>query len=140
MTTRSWSRQLFASPAARPSRQAPAWVRALTIGFGLGGGLLGTVSCLLGVCLPDHHPVAVALSVLGGALYFGCVGARVGALVGVHTDRAPPRPAVRWEPAREVARELELDSQAAPAGSTAVCAPRGPRGRPGHQRERERPA
>jgi hypothetical protein len=74
MTTRSGSRQLFARPAARPIRQAPAWFRALTIGFGLGGGLLGTGGGLLGVGMPYHYPVAVAISVLWWGIYLGCFG------------------------------------------------------------------
>jgi hypothetical protein len=111
-----------------------------TIGFWLGGAGMGTGGCLLGALMPYPYPVAVAISVLWWGLYFGCVGASVGALVGVLTDRAPPRPSATWERAAEVATELGLDSRAAQAGSTAVCAPRGQRGLPGPQRERERPA
>jgi hypothetical protein len=80
----------------------------------------------------------VALSVLWWGLYFGCFGASVGALVGVLTDRAPPRPAVRRERAEAVTTKLGLESRAAQVASPAVCAPQGQRGLPGPQRERER--
>jgi hypothetical protein len=66
----------------------------VTIGFWLGGVGLGTGGCLLGALMPYCHPVAVTINVLWWGLYFGCVGASVGALVGVLTDRAPPRPSV----------------------------------------------
>ena len=112
----------------------------VTIGFWLGGVGMGTGGCLLGALMPHHCLVGVAVGVLWWGLYFGCFGASVGALVGVLTDRAPPRPSATWERAAEVATELGLDSRAAQAGSTAVCAPRGQRGLPGPQRERERPA
>jgi hypothetical protein len=169
MTLRSWARWLFARPATRPTRKAPAsgpptsesledrapltitcnpaggkarqhrgysapgeqalgslahtgWFSPVTIGFWLGGAGLGTGGCLLGALMPYRHPAAVAISVLWWGLYFGCFGASVGALVCVLTDRAPPRPSATWEHAREVAAELEPDSRAAQAGSTAVCA------------------
>jgi hypothetical protein len=112
----------------------------VTIGFWLGGVGMGTGGCLLGALMPYRHPVAVAISVLWWGLYFGCFGASVGALVGAFTDRAPPRPSVGRERAEEVATKLGLDSRAARAGSTAVCAPGGQRGLLGHHRERARPA
>ena len=101
---------------------------------------MGMGGCLLGSLMAYGHPVAVAVSVLWWGLYFGCFGASVGALVGALTDRAPPRPSATWDGAGKVAMELGLDARAADAGSTAVCAPRGPRGHPGHHRDRERPA
>ena len=112
----------------------------VTIGFWLGGVGLGTGGCLLGALMPYRHPAAVALSVLWWASTSDALGASVGALVGVLTDRAPPRPAVRRERAEEVTTKLGLNSRAAQVGSPAVCAPRGQRGLPGPQRERERPA
>ena len=155
MPLRSWTHRLPARPAARPTRncdssatgeRAPGSLvhtgrfSPVTIGFWLGGAGMGTGGCLLGALMPYRHPVAVAISVLWWGLYFGCFGASVGALVGVLTDRAPPRPAVRRERAEEVTTKLGLDSRAAQAGSPAMCEPRGQRGLPGPQRERERPA
>jgi hypothetical protein len=119
----------------QPGRFSP-----LTIGFWLGGAGMGMGGCLLGALMAYGHPVAVAVSVLWWGLYFGCFGASVGALVGALTDRAPPRPSPTWDGAGKVATELGLDARAADAGSTAVCAPRGPRGLPGHHRDREGPA
>ena len=136
MPPRSWVRQL--SP--RPIRKALAWFSPPTLGFWLGGAGMGTGGCLLGALMPYRHPVAVALSVLWWGLYFGCFGASVGALLGVLTDRAPPRPPAPWDGAGMVPTEWELDPRAADAGATAVCAPRGPRGLPCHRPGRERPA
>jgi hypothetical protein len=140
MIPRSWFRKLFARSVTHPIRKAPAWFSPRTVGFWLGGAGMGTGGCLLGALMPYRHPVAVALSVLWWGLYFGCFGASVGALVGLATDRAPPRPSATWDGTGMVSMELGLDSRAADAGSTAVCAPRGPRGLPRHQRERERVA
>jgi hypothetical protein len=136
MPSRSCVRQL----SSRPIRKAPAWFSPPTLGFWLGGAGMGTGGCLLGALMPYRHPVAVALSVLWWGLYFGCFGASVGALVGVLTDRAPPRPPATRDGAGMVPTEWELDSRAAEAGATAVCAPRGPSGLPGHRPGRERPA
>jgi hypothetical protein len=89
-----------------PERRKPSWPDALasrerkrlargprlarrTIGFWLGGGLLGTAGCILGVCMPYHHPVSVVISALWWGLYLGCFGGSVGALIGLVTERAP---------------------------------------------------
>jgi hypothetical protein len=112
----------------------------VTIGFWLGGAGMGTGGCLLGALMPYRQPVAVAISVLWWGIYFECFGAGVGALVGVLTNRRPPRRWTTWDAAGMAPTELGLDGSAADAGSAAVCAPRGSRGLPGHQRDRERPA
>jgi len=112
----------------------------VTIGFWLGAAGMAVGGCLLGALMPYRHPVAVAMSVLWWGLYFGCFGASVGAIVGVVADREPLLPSATWDGAETVPTELELDSRGADAGSTAVCVPRGPRGLPGHQRDRECPA
>jgi hypothetical protein len=96
--------------------------RPRTLGFWLGGAGMATGGCLLGALMPYRHPVAVAISVLWWGIYFGCFGASVGALVGVFTNRPPPRTRARWEPAEKVAAELELNARAADAASSAVCA------------------
>jgi hypothetical protein len=70
------------SPARSPRLARP------TIGFWL-GGLLGTGGCILGACMPYHHPVAVVISVLWRGIYFGCFGASFGALFGVFTECTP---------------------------------------------------
>jgi hypothetical protein len=97
-----------------------------TIGFWLGGAGMGTGGCLVGALMPYPYPIAVAISVLWWGLYFGCFGASVGALVGVLTDRAPPRPSAAWDGAWLAPTESGPYSRAADAGSTAVCANRGP--------------
>ena len=135
MTLRSSARRRFACPTPK----APTGCSPLTIGFWLGGGLLGPGGCILGICMPYHHPVAVVISALWWGIYLGCLGASVGALIVWLTERAPPRLSATWDGAGMVPTELELDARAAHAGSTAVCAPLGPRGFPGHQREREHP-
>jgi anti-anti-sigma factor len=73
---------------ARSIHKAPARFSPRTIGFWLGGGLLGTGGCILGVCMPYHHPVALVISALWWGIYFGCFGASVGALIGCLTERA----------------------------------------------------
>jgi hypothetical protein len=59
----------------------------VSIGFWLGGAVLGTAGCILGACMPYHHPVGVAISVIWWGIYFGCFGASLGALVGLFTDK-----------------------------------------------------
>jgi hypothetical protein len=90
----------------------------VTIGFWLGGAGMGTGGCLLGALMPYHHPVAVAISVLWWGIYFGFFGASVGALVGVLTEREPPRPSATWDDAGVLPTEVEL-----PAGFGNGCKP-----------------
>jgi hypothetical protein len=85
MTLCSSAHQRFAGPTPKaPNRLSP-----LTIGFWLSGGLLGPGGCILGVCMPYHHPVAVVISVLWWGIYLGCLGASVGALIVLLTEPAP---------------------------------------------------
>jgi len=65
-----------------------------TIGFWLGGALLGVGGCILGSCMPYRHPVAVTISVLWWGIYLGCFGASIGALLGLWAEQvsAPPSP------------------------------------------------
>jgi len=85
--------------ATRPPRGHPAAGRLRrrfdrTIGFWLGGALLGVGGCILGVCMPYRHPVAVTISVLWWGIYLGCFGASIGALLGLWAEQvsAPPSP------------------------------------------------
>jgi hypothetical protein len=117
MTLRFSARRRFA-----PTLRAQTGLSPLTIGFWLGGGLLGTGGCILGVCMPYHHPVAVAISALWWGIYLGCLGASVGALIGWLTGRAPPRLSATWDGAGMVPTESEQDPRAADAESTTVCA------------------
>jgi hypothetical protein len=64
----------------------------VALGFWLGGAGVGTAGCIFGACLPNHHPVAVAVSVLWWGIYLGCLGASIGALFGLMTERHPPPP------------------------------------------------
>jgi hypothetical protein len=64
------------------------------IGFWLGGGVVGTVGCILGVCMADLHGVALVISALWWGIYLGCLGASVGALLGLATARV--RGGERW--------------------------------------------
>jgi hypothetical protein len=94
------------SPARSPRLDRP------TIGFWVGGGLLGTGGCILGVCMPHHHPVAMVLSALWWGIYLGCFGASVGALIALFTEGAPA-------PASPVVDGRGLS--AAPATIPAAC-------------------
>jgi hypothetical protein len=58
-----------------------------TLGFWLGGAVLGTAGCLLGACVPYRHPVAVMANVLGWGLFLGCLGASLGVLLGLWAER-----------------------------------------------------
>jgi hypothetical protein len=51
----------------------------VSIGFWLGGATLGTGGCILGACMPYHHPVGIAISVIWWGIYLGCFGASLGA-------------------------------------------------------------
>jgi hypothetical protein len=61
----------------------------VTIGFWLGGLVLGTAGCILGVWMPYRHPVAVTISVIWWGIYVGCSGAAFGALFGMWLGRSP---------------------------------------------------
>jgi hypothetical protein len=63
-----------------------------TIGFCLGGAILGTAGCIMGACLPYHHPVAVTMSMLWWGIYLGCFGASVGGLIGMLAESAAATP------------------------------------------------
>jgi hypothetical protein len=82
------------SPGASTRREQKGHARSLwpTIGFWVGGGTLGTVGFVLGVCVPYHHPVVVAISAIWWGIYLGCLGGSVGALVGLLTKRNPAPP------------------------------------------------
>ena len=60
-----------------------------SIGFWLGGATFGTVGCILGYCMPYHHPVAIAISMIWWGIYIGCLGASLGGLIGLFTRFAP---------------------------------------------------
>jgi hypothetical protein len=72
-------------------RARPVAVRPLrfdrTLGFWLGGFVLGAAGCLMGACVPYHRPVAVTASALWWGLYFGCLGANLGAWIGLLAER-----------------------------------------------------
>ena len=80
-TTRAGKRRAVVSPPRRFDR--------VSVGFWLGGATLGTGGCILGGCMPYHHPVAMAISVIWWGIYLGCFGASIGALFGLFTHRAP---------------------------------------------------
>jgi hypothetical protein len=48
--------------------------------------------CILGACMPYHHPVGVAVSVIWWGIYCGCLGASIGSLVGLIIKRALASP------------------------------------------------
>src|SRR5262245_58015050 len=94
-TLRAPDRRQRSRPDATASndRQSPGTRFARrTIGFWLGGALLAIGGCILGVCMPYQHPVALGLSALWWGIYLGCFGASVGALIGSLAERAPTRP------------------------------------------------
>jgi hypothetical protein len=92
---RSWRDAAGKGRPKRPVRR-PRFARS-ALGFWLGGAVLGTGGCVLGACMPCHHPVAVALSALWWGVYFGCFGASVGALIVLLTELPPAPPSRRVE-------------------------------------------
>jgi hypothetical protein len=60
-----------------------------SVGFWLGGTLLGVGGGFFGGLMPYDHPVAVTCSLLWWGIYFGCFGAVIGALLGWWAERAP---------------------------------------------------
>jgi hypothetical protein len=86
-------RPLTPAPLRGRSGERPAAVRRrfdrVAISFWLGGVGLGAAGCILGACMPYRYPVATVLSVLWWGIYFGCLGASLGAL-GALCLRRPP--------------------------------------------------
>jgi hypothetical protein len=93
-------------PAANPRRRRFA---RDTLGFWLGGILLGVGGCLYGASRPYQYPVGVAVSVLWWGIYCGALGASIGALVGLWAE--PSRMARAGPPGG-------TDSPGLPAGSS----------------------
>jgi hypothetical protein len=89
------------------------WSR-ITLGFWLGGILFGTAGCILGASLSYHHPVARVISVLWWGIYWGCLGASLGALPGLFLERSSARDTRAGQAAREPPTEAENDGQACP--------------------------
>jgi hypothetical protein len=72
-------------PAAKACRRR---LKPVTVGFWLGGLVLGTAGVVVGARMPYHHPVAVTISILWWGTYLGCFGAGLGGLFGLWKDRA----------------------------------------------------
>jgi hypothetical protein len=72
---------------AEPRRALRRRYNRITLGFWLGGIILGTAGCLLGAALPYHHPMARVISALWWGIYAGCLGACLGALPGLFLER-----------------------------------------------------
>jgi hypothetical protein len=85
--TRSWRDAV--GPGKPKSRVRGRRFGPASIGFWLGGGFLGKVGCIVGVCMPYHYPIAVLMSALWWGIYFGCLGASVGFLIARFAERAP---------------------------------------------------
>jgi hypothetical protein len=60
---------------------------ARTIGFWLGGFILGAAGCLWGASMPYQHPMGVAVSIVWWGIYFAFLGASLGALLGLWAER-----------------------------------------------------
>ena len=82
------ARQRAVSPPTEPPAAKPLRRRFnRTIGFWLGGVLLGAGGCLWGASMPYEHSVGVALSIFWWGIYLGCLGASLGALLGMWAER-----------------------------------------------------
>jgi hypothetical protein len=114
---------LAPSPGAAEGRARPVAVHRprfdRTLYFWLGGFTLGTAGCLTGAYVPYHHPVAVTASALWWGLYFGCLGASLGACTGLLAER------ISASPSRESAGASEppggVASPALPIENSGTC-------------------
>jgi len=82
-TTEETRRRAVRSPNAPRRRR---FHRA--VGFWLCGALLGVGGGIVGICMPHHHPVAMAASALWWGIYLGCLGASIGALLGLWAEQS----------------------------------------------------
>ena len=71
-------------PAAKACQRR---LKPVTVGFWLGGLVLGTAGVIVGARVPYHHPVAVTISSLWWGIYLGSFGASVGGLLGLWKSR-----------------------------------------------------
>jgi hypothetical protein len=60
-----------------------------TLGFWLGGAVLGTAGCIAGASMPYRHPVAVTANLLWWGIFLGCLGGSIGALLGLWAEQTP---------------------------------------------------
>jgi hypothetical protein len=72
-------------PAAKPFGR---WFDR-SVGFWVGGALLGVGGSIFGGSMPYSNSVAVTISVFWWGFYFGCFGASVGALLGLWAEGIP---------------------------------------------------
>jgi anti-anti-sigma factor len=79
-----------------------------TIGFWLGGAILGSAGCVIGFAFPCQYAAGVAASMLWWGIYAGVPGACVGALLGWLVERpaAASEPAPAVEPPVPVGRAV----------------------------------
>jgi hypothetical protein len=54
----------------------------ISIGFLVGGAILGIAGCILGVLVPYRHPVGLTFSILWWGFWLGFIGAYIGACLG----------------------------------------------------------
>jgi hypothetical protein len=80
-TTFAGRSRAVASPSRRFDR--------VSIAFWLGGATFATAGFILGGCMPYTHPVAIAISMIWWGTYTGCLGASLGALLGLLTYCSP---------------------------------------------------
>jgi hypothetical protein len=67
----------------------------ITVGFWLGAVVLGAGGCVLGVRMPYHHSVTVAISALWWGIYLGFFGGSVCALIALCTECVAALPSRR---------------------------------------------
>jgi hypothetical protein len=85
----AWHEAFCPHKAQAPTKLFRRRFDRVTLGLSLGGVVLGTAGCIIGACMPYRHPVAVTLSVLWWGIYLGCLGAALGALLGLLSKRNP---------------------------------------------------
>jgi hypothetical protein len=81
----------------------------VTIGFWFGSVVFFTVGCILGASQPYQHPVARVVSVVWWGIYIGCLGAGIGALLGLFTKPVPAPPAQEPDSAGKPLSDMDID-------------------------------
>jgi hypothetical protein len=100
--------------------RSPGFARR-TLGFWLGGGVLATGGCILGVCMPYRHPVAVLISALWWGIFLGAFGTSIGAILGLWAEQMPAPPSRRSDGAGT--SPGRANSRVFPAGACGITTP-----------------
>jgi hypothetical protein len=128
-------RKISASSITGAKREPQKTIRRgldrVTLGFWVGGVVLFTVGCILGGSQPYQHPAARMVSVAWWGIYIGCLGAGIGALLGLFTKPAAPPPAQEPDSAGQPLSDQDIDCGPCPTNAVVSVSRGGPVTSPG---------